>query len=258
MKRFNGFKPITRWGAIGLVAIYLGIAPITLLSQPAIAKTRVSRKIRWKPPTPPRQLGIPGSRGQGGGQRSDCQAYDDLQALVPLTAEGVAWGQTVSQRPTLWFYSPNGLAANLTLEVTLRQTNGEPVAKQRWQTQAISPGTIRIPLPEATKLNLEETYRWDVAIYCDPDHPDQPVIRQGYIQRITIADRLPCLPIARAEALAERGIWYDALTVLGDAMVGNRPTAESEAALEIWQALLTAAQLQPQPKPPLKPLQDCC
>jgi hypothetical protein len=227
--RVKRLLPIALLLTYSMATVAVSVAPV------AAAKPKISRKIRWKPPTAPGRLGIPGNRGQGGGQRSDCNPYTGITAIVPQTAQGIYWGQTASDRPVLWLNLPQGLGDDRLMEVTVRDLNGKPIGKQRLTPPATLAGVISVPFP-AVALAENQRYRWEVAFYCDPAMPDQPFVIEGQIQRVApIA--LPPDRLEQAQVLADRGIWFDALTVLGCAR-----RSENDPNLTLaWNELLQSA-----------------
>jgi Domain of Unknown Function (DUF928) len=239
-----------------LVTILLLSAIITTTTLPAFAKppasTKPSLKIRWKPPTPPSSLGIPGNRAQGGGTRG-CQPYRGITALVPKLPQQISWGQTISDRPTVWLNTPQGLAPDLLIEITVREQNGQLVAKQSYTTQSkISSGAIGISFPPRAVLKIDRTYHWAVAFYCDTDERvDSPFLVQGQIRRIATPTALTTgkSSLETIQILAENGIWYDALTQLGNRF---RQTKDRETSTA-WIALLKSADISGSDK-----IQDCC
>jgi Domain of Unknown Function (DUF928) len=221
---------------IALVLSYcLATIPVQAAT-PVVTKSKPSRKIRWKPPTPPNDLGIPGNRGQGGGQRGGCKQYADVTALVPRNPQGIYWGQTMRDRPTVWLNTPQGLSADLLMEIAVRDENGQPIAKQLLTTPLTPAGVISVPFPATATLAENHTYHWEVSFYCDQDVPDKPFIVQGQIQRVA-PQPLPIDPLEQAQLLAERGIWFDALTLLGDA---HRASKTENLAIG-WDELLQSA-----------------
>jgi hypothetical protein len=233
-----------------LAAIVTTTTFSTLANPPTPAKP--SLKIRWKPPTPPSSLGIPGNRAQGGGTRG-CQPYRGITALVPKLPGQIAWGQTIADRPTVWLNTPQGLAPDLLMEMTVREQNGTLVAKQSSTTKRkIASGAIGIRFPPTTVLKIDRTYHWAVALYCDTnDRVDRPLLIQGQIQRITPPPALTTAksPLESSQILAENGIWYDALTQLGDRF---RQTKDRQTATN-WTALLKSAGISGAAR-----IQDCC
>jgi Domain of Unknown Function (DUF928) len=234
------------WHSLRLVPIVLLSAIVTTTTFPAIAQPKTppraknSLKIRWKPPIPPSSLGIPGNRAQGGATRG-CQPYQGIVALVPKSPQKIAWGRTISDRPTVWLDAPQGLSENLLMEIIVREQNGKPIAKQSFSTKNnISSGAIGISFPPKTQLQLDRTYRWEVAVYCDTEElVDSPLIVRGQIQRITAPTKLSIAKSAleMAQIFAENGIWYDAIAQLGDRL----STTKDRDLATAWSELLTAA-----------------
>lgn len=241
---------------VRLVTILVLAAILTTTTFPTLAKTptplKPTLKIRWKPPTPPSSLGIPGNRAQGGGTRG-CQPYRGITALVPRLPQQAAWGQTIADRPTVWINTPQGLAPDLLMEMTVREQNGKLVAKQSSTTKRkISSGAIGILFPPTAALQIDRTYDWTVALYCDTDERvDRPFLVQGQIQRIAAPAALSTAKssLDRIQILAENGIWYDALTQLGHRF---RQTKDRELATT-WTTLLRSAGINGSDR-----IQDCC
>jgi hypothetical protein len=209
--------------------------PTIVQTQPP-PKPKISQKIRWKPPIPPSSIGIPGNRAQGGGTRG-CKPYSGIAALVPLTPQNVAWGRTIVNRPTVWLKAPQGLAKDLPIEIVIREQNGKPIAKQLFTTKnKRSAGTIGVTFPAKTVLQLDRTYRWEVALYCDTEERvDRPLIIQGKIERVTPPTALSTAksPLEIAQILAENGIWYDALTQLGNNLYKSKDPELASARSEL-------------------------
>jgi hypothetical protein len=239
-----------------LATILLLAATLTTTTFPTLANpptpAKPSLKIRWKPPTPPSSLGIPGNRAQGGGTRG-CQPYRGITALVPKLPGQIAWGQTIADRPTVWLNTPQGLAPGLLMEMTVREQNGQLVAKQSSTTKRkISSGAIGILFPPTAALKIDRTYHWAVAFYCDTnERVDSPLLIQGQIQRIAAPTALTTAKSAleNIQILAENGIWYDALTQLGNRF---RQTKDRETATT-WATLLKSAGISGAAR-----IQDCC
>jgi Domain of Unknown Function (DUF928) len=222
-----------------------------VLAQPSIPP-KSTLKIRWKPPIPPRSLGIPGNRAQGGGTRG-CQLYNGITALVPKLSDNIAWGQTIEDRPTVWLNAPQGLAKDLQMEIVVRDQDGKLIAKQLFTTKSkIAPGAIEISFPPTTVLKIDRTYYWAVAFYCDTDERiDSPLLVQGQIQRIGTPATFTTARSAleRTQILAATGIWYDTLTQLGHRF-RQRKDRESSTA---WAELLKSAGIINSDR-----IQDCC
>jgi Domain of Unknown Function (DUF928) len=239
----NRLHQIAQTYALATILILSAIAPATIL--PTIAQTnplkpKISSKIRWKPPIPPSSLGIPGNRAQGGGTRG-CKPYQGIAVLVPLSPQNIAWGRTIGNRPTVWLKIPQGLAKDLQIELAVREQNGKPIAKQSLITkQQIAAGAIGVSFPPATVLQLDRTYHWEVAFYCDrEERVDSPLIVQGQIQRIATPIQLATTKstLETAQILAETGIWYDAISQMGNRLVKTKEPELTTA----WSELLKSA-----------------
>lgn len=239
-----------------LAIIFLLATSMTNASFPVLAQTAISPKptlkIRWKPPTPPRSLGIPGNRAQGGGTRG-CQPYHGITALVPKLSDNIAWGQTIEDQPTVWLNAPQGLAKELQMEIVVRDRDGKPITKQLFTTKRkIAPGAIEISFPSTTVLKINRTYDWAVAFYCDTDERiDRPLLVRGQVQRIgtPAAFTTAKSSLERIQILATNGIWYDTLAQLGDRL-RQRKDRESATA---WVELLKSAGTIGSDR-----IQDCC
>jgi Domain of Unknown Function (DUF928) len=246
MKTPHRIKKIAR--NFCLVTILLLSTLLTTTTFPTFAKPNL--KIRWKPPTPPSSLGIPGNRAQGGGTRSERQ-LSGITALVPKLNRKVRWGRTISDRPTVWLNAPQGLAPDLLIEIAVREQNGKLIAKQLFTTSSkISPGAISISFPSAAVLEIDHNYQWSVALY-SKERVDRPFLVQGQIQRVAapIAITTAKSSWESIQILAENGIWYDALTQLGDHL---RQTKDQETSVA-WTALLKSAGISGSNQ-----IQDCC
>lgn len=227
---------------------------MTTTTMPLIAQAQPPskpRKIRWKPPTPPSSLGTAINRGQGGGQRG-CEPYQGITALVPVATGNIAWGQTISDRPTVWLNTPQGLGKDLLMEVAVREENGKPIAKQLLTTtKETAAGIISVPFPSSAALQIDRNYRWEIAVYCDTgERVDSPLVVSGQIQRIAAPTNLTHQsPLQTAQDLAEKGIWYDAVTQLGNGLRGHHDPELATA----WSELMRSASLSA-----ASPVQDCC
>jgi hypothetical protein len=215
-------------GGSALVAPALA-APVT--------RPKVRPRIRWQPPPIPPNLGDPSGRGQGGGSRGHCEKYDQVSALLPPSH----WGLTTLEYPTIWLNLPKGIAAQVPVEFALEDSQGKVLFKEITDATQTPAGINPFPIPtHAPALQVNQQYRWSIAIYCDADFPDKPVVIRGAIGRSALSSlaekqfsrRLDA--IDRASIYAEQGFWYDALTTLGM----ERRAAVGTAAASAWEDLL--------------------
>ncbi len=250
MKSFPALRSLT------LLGILIGLTLPTLAAPPKLQKSGPrSSPIRWTPPPPPPNLGDPGGRGQGGGSRGDCKAYEGMKALLPGSQTA---GLTTQARPTFWLNLPKGLADPVPLEMSLQTAQGKPLFKKIWNATPTPAGIVHIALPQdAPALQMNQQYRWSISIYCDAETPDTPVTVRGTIARTTLSPTVnlenftQLSAIEKASLYAEQGIWYDALTTLG--LERHRTT--HPAIVRAWGTLLQQAEL---PSMIAIPLQPCC
>ncbi|MGV0027933.1 DUF928 domain-containing protein [Phormidesmis priestleyi] len=219
--------------------------PVTVSQKPA--SKRPAKSIRFVPPTPP-DPGEPGGRGQGGGSRGECRPYESLTAFVPKSG----WGLTTSERPTIWFNVPQGLAEGVAIAWVLRDDAGKTIAKVSFKAPKTPPGVISLPVQTIDGLKVNQTYRWTFSIYCDPQEPDQPVTIRGRITRSALSAKLQAqiaaaTPLEKATLYAENGIWYDSLTILG------LQSQKDPAIAAAWTDLLQQEKLVPS-----GPIVPCC
>jgi hypothetical protein len=230
--------------------------PIHSQAQNSAPKPKTTRKIRWKPPKPPSSLGTATGTEQGAGQRSSCKQYEGMRVLAPQMSKNLYWGKTISDRPTIWLTAPNGLEADLLMEIAIRDENGKPIFKHLFKTPQTPSGVFSVTFPNQLSLQQNRTYRWNLLIYCDSESEDKPITLQGQIQRTSLAQGsvLPSNQLERAELLAEQGIWYDALTQLGEG-IRAQPTKNLITA---WGDLLQSAAIEAGHDSVKEPIQDCC
>lgn len=230
--------------------------------------SNAQQQINFSPPTPP-DPGTPSDRGQAGGSRGPCDdVYPGLTALVPSPRADMPddrWGLTVSDRPTVWFNVPTGIAAGTLIEWRLRDVHGKTLYKTSTRLPKTNPGVIALSIPATMPLAIA-TYQWDFALYCDsagssadPNNPtfDQPLVRKGRIQRVATPPALQQelkqakTSLDQAKLYARYGVWYDALTVLGAQI---QKTQNKEAVLDAWSDLLRQQKLEGK----ITTVTDCC
>lgn len=244
---------------LGLVLGVLGSSLLPAMAQPT--QPGDSSGIQFSPPIPP-DTGEPGDRGQGGGARGDCPQYEGLLGLVPQvqTRTGpISWGLTTRDRPTVWVYAPRGIQAATPLEFVLRERSGKTVYKQRFQATATPAGVVSLPLPSTSPaLQVGQSYRWTFSVYCNAQTPDRPVTLRGSIQRVAPGAGLQQqltqakTPQEQAFAYASAGIWYDALTLLGQRL---QTTSRYSSTQTAWADLLRQGKLEPASQATIVP---CC
>ncbi|MCU0565490.1 MAG: DUF928 domain-containing protein [Oculatellaceae cyanobacterium Prado106] len=219
-------------------------------------RSLVASAIQFVPPPPP-DLGEPSGRPEGGGSRG-CDAI----ALVPQTTVG-QWGQTTEAHPTFWFRLAVGrnLTSGDRLAFKLMDETNQVVYQSEFAAPAVAPGVVKFALPNSTPaLQVNQLYRWEFSIRCDAATiEDIPGLVQGSIQRVELSEAIantlttPTAPLDRAKLYASQGIWYDAMTTLGNELQpSNSPNPEIQTA---WNRLLVQINLSNLESVPLV---SCC
>lgn len=226
-----------KFALLGLAV--LGVFPAKVYSVPE-AKVGVqvmasaTGQLNFTPPPPPADIGIPGDR-TGAGRRGCLANHHDsvkkdkqLTALVPITkaAKGleVVWGLTTVEHPTFWFYVPYRAQDIHSARFVLRTADNQLV----YQTSVSlpnKPGVISLTLPTTVSLEVTKGYHWYFNIYCAQGKPPTAIVHGG-VQRRAITPALAsqlaqATPQKRAEIYFANGIWYDAVTALGELYYRN-------------------------------------
>jgi hypothetical protein len=192
--------------------------------------------------------GRPGDR-RGGGSRSPISSCstahpDELVTIVPTMEQQITVEYTLEAQPTFWFYLPYQEGDYHSVDFILR--NDEETIQEVRLAGVQSPEIVSYTLPETVPdLELNRDYSWLVVVNCqDPEVDASSIVyAQGWIQRIAATPELERdLATAttdrdRAVILARHGIWYDALTLVGNLRRENDAIAD-------WQTLLKAADLE--------------
>lgn len=177
-----------------------------------------------------------------GGSRGTCyEVFPPLTALVPLSV-----AQTVSERPTFWFYSPykgQSLQANFILQKDNKNISSMTV------TLPEEPGFVRVR-PTGEPLQPNENYQWFFEIVCaGAGQPTETV--EGSIQRITAT--LPAngrsqtgLPQTQSLSNESDAQLFDAIATLAERRL-KQP--QDPRLLEEWQGLLRSLKFELERKP---------
>jgi len=202
-----------------------------------------------------------GNGGDSAGSRGDCDF--DITPLLPLEMGG---GWTTQATPTLWIQVPTELSAVQSMRVEVRDPSGIPVYRAQMRDLAAPAGIIRLPLPDSVQLpvsspdvsDASDWFTWMVALYCD-DSGDRPAYAFGSIRRVAMAgmsasDLADKSSQETSDLYAQNGVWYDALTVLGDARLAD---PDNPALIEAWQTLLSYSSVGLEAIA-TEPIVDCC
>jgi len=180
----------------------------------------------------PTNLGAPMTR-MGGATRSTAGSVPRTEALVPEVA-----GHTLRAQPVLYWY----LAGETDERIDFALIGVDPINPIREVTLEgpFEPGIQRIRLADhgvALQPGLE--YQWFVRVIPNPDQRLYDRVVGGGIQRVEPSAELDAKLAAAKQgtahyALAEAGIWYDALDSLSvqiDASPDNENLRAQRAAL---------------------------
>ncbi|BCL39063.1 DUF928 domain-containing protein [Nostoc sp. MS1] len=222
----------------------------------------LSKTIQYAPPANQEKPGEPRGRRRGGGSRGSCKGYETLTALVPITNIGnkdIVWGQSTSQNPTFWFFVPDKLTPKVPVELVLQDEADNIVYQTKFNPQETQVGIISITAQPQTPLVAGKSYNWTFSISCDPEKPSASVYVRGTITHVALNPtlekqlQLAKNPLEQAAIFAKNGIWYDALTTLGE-QIQNSKGKDSEIT-SAWNELLQQVNLN---NTVSTPIVSCC
>jgi hypothetical protein len=213
-----------------------------------------SRRVRYNPPS---NLDAPTVSASGITRSAGC-AYACLIALMPdLKQENKPIPQTISERPTIYFLTPefNGSVQFILYEDNVvpakpKPESGLPASSKKQiyeKSFAISnnAGIIAMKMPdEAPILEVGKNYTWKFIVKGKTIEGYKVV--QGKMRRVlptkNLVTQLPTIskPLERAALFAQEGIWFEAVQALADAQLTVPTNTE---ALEEWTSLLKSAKL---------------
>jgi|GEM_PF-1533365 hypothetical protein len=203
-----------------------------------------------------------------GGSKGDCPVVEPpLTALIPQPDQ--AWGLTTQEYPTYWFYIPYTADQIHSIRFDLwkisEKSKREKIYSSNLNLSNI-PGIVSInPRPPEAAIVLsneaeENIYEWILIVNCDdPDTPGGGNQRrvEGTIVRYNLPEldstALDFSSLKTAQLFAEKGIWYDALTIIGNL----RRQSDSDELKKAWQQLLESESVQLEDITD-QPIQNCC
>ena len=194
--------------------------PATAAENDPTAVAPPSVNISFKPPL----RGAPKMRVGGGVRGADTQEVA-LDVLAPESA-----GLTTAASPTIyWFLSDT---VQESVEIAITDTRSiQDAAKPVLDIQIpgpVQPGVHAVDLSKhGVTLIPGVEYQWFVAVVVDPAQRSKDVLAGGAI--IRTEDAALGAGAADATALAEAGIWYDAVDDLSRRIESNPGDGESRA-----------------------------
>ncbi len=180
-----------------------------------------------------------------------------MTALVPAK-DGIVWGQTVSDRPTFWFYVPDQLTTQTLIEFTVQDAADNYVYQTRLTALVKEPGLIQLSVPATAKpLEVGKPYAWTLSVYCNPDKPSEAVFVKGTVQRVApnsvlVTKLKSATPLEQVNLYATAGIWHEALNQLA---VLHRANPKNPQITSSWTRLLQQVDLA---NLTTKPFVSCC
>jgi hypothetical protein len=187
----------------------------------------------------------PGGRRTGGGRRDACPDVNPkLTALVPVieAADSVTnvWSLTSAEHPTFWFYLPYTKSSKYPTEFVLQDNDGETIHQTEISLPE-KPGIISVSIPSSAKpLVIGQQYRWFLKVYCSEQKKSLPIYVEGVINRVNLSAIASqqlriATPQQQTNIYAKNGMWFQALTTLGELRRKNPQDAKLQAA---WNNLL--------------------
>lgn len=199
----------------------------------APAREGPARDVLYRPPA-----GSEPRERVAGGSRSTLASAPVLRSLAP---EHVA--ETISERPSLFWYLSGELPPGATLSFTLTDdAHIDPLVEDELPRPR-RPGIQRIDLSQhGVRLERGTEYQWSVALVVDPSHRSRDIVTSGWIDRVDPPPALASDAAPGARRLAAAGLWYDALA----AAVSDPPLRDALLRDAGLSDLLAA----PSPQPP--------
>ena len=200
------------------------------------------------PYTPPAGLGAPARRESAGTRGCVFGNPANLIALMP--EDNVGW--TTNAYPRFYWYMPVNQASfvEFTLEKASESSETPEVIYQARFEVTGENGIMSLQIPEGEDvppLTIGERYRWQVAMFCNPNSAEGEIQVDGWVER-----QLPEAPLAnaiatasdseRADLYARNGYWFDALDQLAMLKTSDPDGSEIQAR---WDELLTSVDLAP-------------
>lgn len=204
-------KSIAAMCCSGLVAIAL------LWADASSAQPTIDTLPRYNAPTSGTRAS---ARVAGGINRGN---HDESLSVTVIAPDHT--GLTTLAQPTLYWYASRPIAGTVELTIQDEQAT-QPLleSKLKLNNQA---GLIPVRLSElGVRLSAEHEYRWSIAIVSDANQRSRDVVTSGFVKRVAAGDSLRkrlanpsgtdpsgANPVF---ALAEEGLWYDALAKLSE------------------------------------------
>lgn len=196
--------------ALALI-VMVGAMPIAAQQPSQAPKATADAPAVYKPPL----RGAPGGRVGGGTRGTGQEPAFVLSVLAPNHT-----GLTVGEQPSLfWFISS---ASSYPVELTLVDPGKTDPLIELKVNPPVKPGVHRVSLKDHNvRLAPGVSYQWYVAVVPDSNRRSKDILAGGSIERVAspaeLTTKLSQASKSQVPALyAEAGMWYDALTAIGD------------------------------------------
>jgi len=183
--------------------------------------------------TPPSDSQSSGDDHTGGGVRG---CGDEIVALAPRLNFA---GQSLSRRPTFVWYSFSRTPAPMEFQLYEYQPNGSFETVLTDGVGDSEAGYMAYTLPEDhPDLTVGNTYLWQVVMYCDENLEEVVRWTSADIEIVDMPTRLTLEglsegSVARAQAYAAVGLWYDALAIVYDGETPDEITLRRDLLLDL-------------------------
>jgi hypothetical protein len=236
--------------AVGLLLVGAESALAQSTGNSSTSTNDSTTQVLFKPPPDDKKP----DKTTGAGSRRDLQCPQDatsyattdassnkpsLMALVPTTN----YGWTLKERPTFWVYLPQTSAKQVVLSL---KEEGIQHHSQTFLPITGAPGVIGIkPSDESPALEVGKNYQWAVVLVCgERPSPNDPAIA-SWVSRVASprlhnTKQYQKTGLEQAVWYSDRGIWYDALTVLAQA---KRSQPYNNTLVDMWANFLKSAGL---------------
>jgi hypothetical protein len=149
------------------------------------------------------------------GTRGGC--HDNSTTTLTAFAPQTNIGQTVSQFPTFSWFVPD--SQPLPMEFRLYKYDSQGRSQLSEKVKMISkPGIMQRSLPrDRSGLAINQTYRWQVVLFCNPNRPSSALVTEAIVKVVEISPNLKQRlattnnTLEKAELFAKSNFWYDAL-----------------------------------------------
>ena len=152
---------------------------------------------------------------RAGGSRG-CQQARSVALTLLAPAEETAL--TSLGHPTFYWHISEQV--ELPMVFTLVESGGDKAILEKTISQP-QPGVIGFTLPDnIEELEVGKEYQWSVSLVCNYQRPSANIVGRAWIRRVNFSPELKqalatiTSPQERGQALAQAGIWYDALAYL--------------------------------------------